>query len=110
MTRYTDGKNTIGITMHQWTGDGWTPDWQNDFFDGVREYSEDNAGNIAYFVKDVNYMVDCLIDYMEGVGDFVDARASENECVDIYVIKGAVSPDLIRRIESCECAQRITIV
>lgn len=107
MTRYTDGKNTIGITMHQWTGDGWTPDWQNDFFDAVRE---DSVEKIAYFAKDVNYMVDCLIDYMEGVGDFVDARASENEYVDIYVFSGEVSPDLIRRIESCECAQRITIV
>ena len=31
MTKLTDGKRTVGITMNTWTGTQYTEDWSSDF-------------------------------------------------------------------------------
>ena len=68
MTRLTDGKKTVEITMQTWTGDGYTPDWSYDFFEvGALKRDEDAE---AYIVRDVDYCVEMAMDWKNGVGDF----------------------------------------
>ncbi len=68
MTRLTDGKTVVEITMNEWTGDGYTPDWSHDFFEvGGLEYDE--ATN-TYKVEDVEYCIEQARDWQNAVGDF----------------------------------------
>lgn len=70
MTKLTDGKRTVGITMNIWTGSGYTSDWSNDFFDvGCIEY-DDKAE--AYRVKDVEYCIEQAMHWKNKAGDFED--------------------------------------
>lgn len=68
MTRLTDGTKTVEITMNNWTGSGWTPDWSQDFFQvGCCEKVYDEESNIeAYSVSDVDYCVSCAQDWEHG--------------------------------------------
>lgn len=88
MTRLTDGQRTVEITMNEWTGSGYTPDWSNDFFvTGSLPY---NAESDAYEVKDVDYCVEQAMDWKKGIGDFYDADVTDvdldNRSVDVEEI------------------------
>lgn len=68
MTRLTDKTRTVEITMCEWTGSGYTPDWSNDFFQvGVLQYSADRD---AYIVADVEYCAEQAEDWQLGRGDY----------------------------------------
>ena len=70
MTKLTDGNRTVEITMCNWTGSGYTPDWSNDFFVvGTLPYDDESN---AYRVPDVDYCVDQAMDWQRGVGDYYD--------------------------------------
>lgn len=70
MARLTDGKKTVDITMNEWTGSEYTPDWSNDFFQvGCLSRNEDLD---AYIVPDVDYCIDQANDWKNGVGDFLE--------------------------------------
>lgn len=81
MTRLTDNTKTVEITMNNWTGNGYTPDWSNDFFEiGGLELTESGA----YIVPDVDYCVSCAQDWGNGRWDGDEDAAPEeieNRCV-----------------------------
>lgn len=79
MTRLTDGKKTVEIEMMVWEGNGYTPDWSNDFFEiGNLEFDEDVG---AYKVVDVDYCIDQAADWRKSIGDFSDDEPNENNTV-----------------------------
>ena len=70
MTRLTDGKITVEITMNEWTGNGYTPDWSHDFFAvGGLKYDDESD---AYKVEDVEYCIDQARDWQNAVGDYLE--------------------------------------
>ena len=70
MTRLTDGKKTVEITMRIWEGNGYTPDWSNDFFDiGDLPRDEEKEASI---VEDVDYCVGQAQDWKNSAGDYMD--------------------------------------
>ena len=89
MTRLTDGEKTVEITMCNWTGSGWTPDWSNDFFvTGALPYDEESN---TYRVPDVDYCVEQAMDWRSNTGDYIDYDAEpedvDNRTVDVdYII------------------------
>lgn len=71
--RLFDGKNLISIEMNNWTGNGYTPDWSNDFFEaGSLPYDEDVE---AYRVDDVDYCIEQAMDWKNADGDFYEPDA-----------------------------------
>lgn len=86
MTRLTDGKKTVEITMNNWTGSGYTPDWSADFFEVAGLELNDND---AYIVPDVDYCASCAQDWEKGRWDG-DCDATQDDldsrCVDIYYL------------------------
>lgn len=77
MTRLTDGKIILEITMNNWIGDGFTPDWSAEFYDvGCLHY---NAELDAYQVKDVDYCVNQALDWQSNTGDYIDYDADPEE-------------------------------
>lgn len=84
MTRLYDGKKIAEITMCIYEGNGWTPDWSNDFFDiGLLEYDEDHE---AYKVEDVDYCIEQAEDWKNSEGDFCDDIPNDNNEVWYEVI------------------------
>ena len=75
MTRFTDGKKTVEITMKVWDYDQYSPDWEADFFEiGGLKYDEESG---AYMVKDVDYLIEQAEDWHNGVGDYQDDYEGE---------------------------------
>ena len=87
MTRLTDGNKTVEITMQTWTGNGYTPDFSNDFFEvGGLERDEEKD---AYIVPDVDYCVDYANDWKNNRFDFADSEESaESKLIEIKLIQG----------------------
>lgn len=84
MTRLSDGKKTVEITMNNWTGSGYTPDWSADFFQ-VGGCAYDDERNV-YVVPNVEYCVDCARDWENGRWDGDEDAAQDDldsRCVDI---------------------------
>jgi len=71
MAKLTDGKRTVEIRMMVWTGNGYTPDWSNDFFDVGLLHMNDND---AHIVEDVEYCIEQAQDW-----------ASEGEDNEVFV-------------------------
>lgn len=97
MTRLYDGKKIAEITMCIWDGNGWTPDWSNDFYDiGLMEYDEDHD---AYKVDDVDYCIEQAMDWKNSIGDFCNDVPNENNEVWVEIdndpddMRGAVRFD-----------------
>lgn len=70
MTRLTDGRRIVDISMRVWDDDcnNYTPDWSADFFNiGLLSLNGD-----AYVVKDVGYCIEQAFDWENGRGDFAD--------------------------------------
>ena len=79
MTRLTDGKRTVAITMTVYDGSHYTPDWSHDFFcTGSLPYDENTD---AYFVPDVSYCIEQAEDWKNSEGDFVLDKPNENNRV-----------------------------
>lgn len=75
----TDGKKTVIIRMCIWEGNGYSPDWSNDFFDaGSLPYNESKG---AYIVKDVDYCIDQAHDWEKSEGDFSEDQPNVNNTV-----------------------------
>lgn len=54
--KITDGKKTVEIKIQRWNGNGYEPDWSNDYFDaGSLPYDEETG---VYTVPDVDYCID----------------------------------------------------
>ena len=80
-----DGKRLVEIKMQNWTGNGYTPDWSQDFFEaGGLEYDSDKDASI---VEDVQYCIEQAMDWMRAEGDFYEPDADpedlENRSVDV---------------------------
>lgn len=93
MTILTDGKRTVGITMMVWEGNGYSPDWSQDFFEvGVLPRRETVRG-VEYIVDNVDYCIDqannweCRSgDYREDETDVQDERrvdVDDLKCINI---------------------------
>ena len=82
MTRFTDGKRTVEITMKVWNGSGYDPDWSNDCFNiSTLEYDEEKE---AYKVEDVDYLCEVARDWENGTmegEDEVSLHDLENRAV-----------------------------
>lgn len=73
MTKLTDGRQTVAISMQIWDGRGFLPDFSNDFFNvGSLPRTEDSD---AYSVKDVCYCIDQAFDWANYKGDFFDPES-----------------------------------
>ena len=84
MTRLSDGKRVVEITMNEWTGTGYTPDWSNDFFNvGCLPYDEEND---YYIVDDIEYCIDQSKDCINCEGDYSDGIVNENSNLDINIL------------------------
>ena len=75
----TDGKKKVKIRMMYWTGDGYTPDCSNDFFEagGLPRDEETDA----YLVDDVDYCIDQAKDWKNRTGDFYYDIDDGERCV-----------------------------
>ena len=80
--KMTDGRKTITITMQEWNGSGYGPDFSQDFFGGARYNWELDC----YVVPDVDYCVDQAFDYKTGRGDFSDCEPNDNLDVSVITI------------------------
>lgn len=82
-TILTDGKNTVKITMNVWEGDGYSPDWSQDFFEVGSLPRRETSRGIEYIVEDVSYCTDQAIDWERRSGDFRDDDTEDERRVDI---------------------------
>ncbi len=63
-----DNEKSVEIRMMNWTGNGYTPDWSEDFFEaGGLEYDEDSD---SYQVDSVDYCIEQAQDWQQGIGDY----------------------------------------
>lgn len=71
MTKLTDGKRTVEITMQNWDTENhcYDCDFFSDFFE-VGGLKMDDDG--AYLVPDVEYCIEAAHDWENFAGDFVD--------------------------------------
>ena len=77
MTRLTDAKKTVEITMKEWKDDGYTPDFSMDFFEvGQLPYDDEKD---AYIVDDVDYCIEYAKDWQNCRGDFSEDTDEEND-------------------------------
>lgn len=68
----TDGKRTVSIRMAEWTGNGWSPDFSYDFFNGIDK------------VRDVGYCIEQAIDWRDCRGDYsYDAANPSDRIVEV---------------------------
>ena len=82
-TRLYDGKKIAEIKMCIYDGNGWTPDWSNDFFEiGGLEYDEEHD---AYKVQDVDYCIEQAMDWKNSTGDFCEDVPNENNEVFVEI-------------------------
>lgn len=70
MTKLTDGRQTISISMCVYENGSMSPDWERDFFD-VGSLPYDDEADV-YTVDDVEYLVEQANDWQQGVGDYED--------------------------------------
>lgn len=68
MTRFTDGRKILIISMYEQDENGKTPDMENDIF-GVGGLQRDGE-NDAYIVDDVGYLIGAADDWKNFTGDF----------------------------------------
>lgn len=80
--KMTDGCKTINITMQEWNGSGYGPDFSQDFFAGARYDHEIDC----YVVPDVDYCVGQAWDYANAVGDFSDCEPNPRLRVETEVL------------------------
>ena len=83
--RLYDGKKMVNIEMNNWTGNGYTPDWSQDFFEsGKLDYSEYLD---AYKVEDVDYCIEQAMDWKNADGDFYEPDTDPvDRCVTVEEI------------------------
>lgn len=63
-----DATKLVKIELMIWNGNGYTPDFANDFFDaGILPY---DAEHDAYIVNDVDYCIEQALDWKYARGDF----------------------------------------
>lgn len=72
--RMTDGTKTIEITMCTFDGINRSPDFSHEFFEAPYDEEAD-----AYRVQDVDYCIERANDWRDGVGDFYDPEAEEDD-------------------------------
>lgn len=73
MTKLTDGRRTIGITMRILSESGYSPDMSADFFEtGGLPKTEDGETCV---VKDVSYCIDRAFDWAYYKGEFFNSEA-----------------------------------
>lgn len=73
MTKLTDGKRTVGITLREWRDEQWTPDWSGDFFQAGGLKIADGTDDV-YVVEDVDYCIDQACDWKNSRGDYYDEQ------------------------------------
>lgn len=66
MIRLIDRNRTAEITMQEWNGNQYTPDFSADFFEAPYDVESD-----TYIVADVDYCIDMAIDWKHSRGDFM---------------------------------------
>lgn len=77
--KITDGKKTVKIEMVTWTGDGYSPDWSDDFFEsGSLPYDEEKD---AYIVDDVSDCIEYARDWEKSTGEFSEDEPNDNNFV-----------------------------
>lgn len=93
--KLTDGKKTINITMNEWNGSHYTPDWSNDFFQsgGLKTVWVDAIDDEAHQVQDVDYCAEQAEDWAAYRGDFYDPDAEDEDrergierCIDVEIL------------------------
>jgi len=80
MTRLTDGKKTVEITMYEISEEGkQLPDWSYEFFEiGGLELDEEKD---AYMVDDVDYCIDQAMEWKNAEGEWEEGTPAENRFV-----------------------------
>lgn len=65
--KLTDGKKVVEIRMQVWDGNGYEPDWSQDFFEAGGLPTDDATG--ASVVDDVDYCIEQAQDWANKRGD-----------------------------------------
>ncbi len=83
MTRYTDGKRMVEISITGRNG----IDWENDFYEVPSGPLEETADVVIHFVDDVDYLIEQAEDLFYCRGDYAgcDPKADRNE---VFVCEG----------------------
>lgn len=81
-----DGKK-VKITMREFTGTGYTPDWSEDFFVAGRLEKDESEADTVYLVESVPYCIDQAIDWENGRGDYAD-EDPEGRAVKVVSLNG----------------------
>ena len=83
--KLTDGKRVVEIRMQVWNGNGYDPDWSNDFFEaGGLPFNEEVD---AHIVADVDYCIEQAQDWENKQGDYADVPPwEENQERAVFVI------------------------
>ncbi len=85
MSKLTDGKRTVNIELKVWEGNGYSPDWSDDFFNvGLLPYDREAD---TFTVDDVEYCLEQAYDWKYSVGDYCDDIPNENNEVFVEEIK-----------------------
>ena len=81
MTRITDGRKVVEITMYEIDETGRRlPDWSNEFFEiGGLPLDEEKD---AYIVDDVDYCIDQAMEWKDAQGEWAEGTSAEQRFVD----------------------------
>lgn len=80
MTRYTDGKRTLEISITARDG----IDWEDVFYQGGNGWMDTEDG-IVYLVDDVDDLIFSAEDLFHGVGDYYSEEPTPNE---VFICEG----------------------
>ena len=80
--RLFDNTKMVEIRIQKWNGNGYDPDWSQDFFEAAGlEFDEEKN---AYRVDDVDYCIEQANDMKNHVGDFYDGE-DPDEDMEIFI-------------------------
>lgn len=84
--RITDGHRIVDVTMRIWNGNGYSPDWSQDFF--CAGILDTNESLDAYNVDDVEYCIEMANEWKRGIGDYAEdheltVEEIDDRCVDV---------------------------
>lgn len=80
MTKFFDGKNILEITIQEWNGSGYTPDWSADFFEAGRfTFNDSIDAHVITLDDSLEYMIEYAEDWENCRGDFYEDEAPDGD-------------------------------
>ena len=93
MSKFFDGNKLMEITLSTWEGNGYSPRWEDDFFN-VGGLPRIELDEYIYIVKDVDYLVEQANDMIDGKGDWNEYEPNDN--IALVDLEEEVTEELLR--------------